>query len=135
MYLENLYKKLGTILTGIESNDYVDSGKSVSSGYMDFNFDYLEQIQPEKHIVAISHYYTQNGDMIADPDMKIVIDNKNKIAYAISYQDTFGFRSYCEFDNEGNSVGQYKGYNDAQRFLMQWLINLKNQKHSIKIRK
>ncbi|WP_435577398.1 DUF6908 domain-containing protein, partial [Faecalibaculum rodentium] len=36
--------------------------------------------------IAISHYYTQNGDSLADPDMEFVFDHEAKTLNARTFQ-------------------------------------------------
>src|SRR5687767_8610478 len=72
-----IYKRLLTIIPNhIESIKQVaNSGKTKlnSEGMMDLNFDYLGKDENGNYIISLSHYYRQNGDSIADPDMEIRI--------------------------------------------------------------
>ena len=47
---------------------------------MDLNLDLLSR-NGEIITVALSHYYEQNGDLIADPDMVVRIDTKTSQTY------------------------------------------------------
>lgn len=72
---EKNYDKLMAIAPGLEDrleNYQHDSiyGKSVKTGYMDFNLEVLDRDKTGFYI-AISHYYEQNGDLVPDPDMAV----------------------------------------------------------------
>lgn len=53
---------------------------------MDLNLDVLFR-QGNIVRIALSHYYKLNGDMIADPDMEIIINAEPMTANAMTYQD------------------------------------------------
>jgi hypothetical protein len=55
--------------------------KSQVSGFMDVNLDLLSR-NHEIITVALSHYYEQNGDLVADPDMMVRIDTKSETVEA-----------------------------------------------------
>ena len=51
--------------------------------------------------IAISSYYEQNGDSMADPDMEFVIDPKTHTLSARTYQqDSLGVYQKVEMDND-----------------------------------
>lgn len=66
--------------------------KSQVLGLMDLNLDLLSR-NGEIITVALSHYYEQNGDLIADPDMVLRIDTKTETMEALTFQDTYGRRT------------------------------------------
>ncbi|OCZ50855.1 DUF1249 domain-containing protein [Dehalobacter sp. TeCB1] len=78
-----------------------------------------------KNEYQIAHYYEQNGDLMADPEMTVRIDPELKTVEALTFQmDAIGL--YQEVYPE---PGQYyprlkKELND---FLRQWLKNLEQQ--------
>lgn len=125
MKSQSIYKKLIKIIPDIAMRN--DAGKSVlsSGALMDFNLDLLSR---EGNIVriALSHYYKQNGDMIADPDMEIIINTKLMTANAMTYQDSMIFQS-AEQDGGINQ----KLVNSLNEFLDQWLQNCIDQGHKI----
>ena len=88
---EKLYKALERVvdLDAVRENRF-DAAKSKVAGFMDLNFDYLHGNELSARI-ALSHYYRQNGDMIADPDMEILVRFDRKEAEALTFQDIFGY--------------------------------------------
>ena len=114
-----------TIIPDIATRN--DAGKSQlsSDALMDLNLDLLSR---EGNIVriALSHYYKQTGDMIADPDMEIIINTKLMTANAITYQDSMIFQT-AEHDG---GIDQ-KLVTSLNEFLDQWLQNCIYQGHKI----
>lgn len=104
-----------------------EHGKSVVSGYMDLNLDVLERT-PAKIVLALSHYYRQSGDMIADPDMEIAVYPGQQQAEALTYQDAFKYDEVYSQPGRVN-VQIKRSLND---FLNVWLRNLIAQGHIIK---
>ena len=106
-----------------------EHGKSVVDGFMDFSVDILHRTQ-ERIIIALSHYYKHpSGDMIADPDMEVAVYPSRECAEALTYQDSYGYQSVLLNDGQVNTGLQ----RDLNRFLTQWLTNLIDQGHCIKI--
>jgi uncharacterized protein YqiB (DUF1249 family) len=132
---EKNYDRLMAVAPGLEDrlenykDDYI-YGKSVKTGYMDFNLEVLDHDKTGFYI-AISHYYVQNGDMVADPDMEILVDIKNKTIEALHFQDA---TRYIEVypDKRNRDLFSKFQKKDQNDFLADWLKNLKNQGHKIK---
>lgn len=79
----DLILKLGIDLN---NENLLDSYKSTSKGFMDLNFDLLYH-NKNKGVTefALSHYYKQGGDLLADPDM-IIRAFHNGSAEAMTFQ-------------------------------------------------
>jgi len=105
-----------------------ESGKSIVGGYMDLNLDVLKR-GTDKTIIALSHYYKHpSHDMIADPDMEVAVYPSKCMAEALSYQDTYGYRTV--YTNGGMMV-DVRARRDLNQFLTQWLSSLIEQGHCI----
>jgi len=123
-------------LLNLQPGDYQKS--HLGGCMMDLNLDVLRVETVEvafgmkmplmkRVVVALSHYYQQNGDMIADPDMEIAIYPATKMVEALTFQD---WRSYSEVYP---SPGKYHKHllKDLNSFLRQWLSNCKEQRHNL----
>lgn len=121
-----IYHKLLDVIPDLLTIE--ESGKSQVDGFMDFNLDVLHR-RPDRLIIAISHYYKQNGDMIADPDMELAVYPQLEKAEALAYQDIWGYRRV--YGDDGATV-DVKAKRELNWFLNQWLTNLINQGHCIK---
>ncbi len=125
MKSKSIYKKLIRIIPDIATRRSAGKSQLSSGALMDLNLDFLYR---EGNIVriALSHYYKQNGDMVADPDMEIIINTQLMTANAMTYQDSMIFQSA---EQEGG-INQ-KLVNSLNEFLDQWLQNCIDQGHKI----
>ena len=122
---KEIYKRLIRVIPNLYS--IKESGKSVVPSFMDFNLDILQR-KGDALRIAISHYYKHpSGDMIADPDMEILVNRKTETAEALTYQDTYG---YQEVYSEDGSCNQSL-LRSLDEFLLMWLNNLYEQGHKI----
>jgi uncharacterized protein YqiB (DUF1249 family)/SAM-dependent methyltransferase len=131
-----IYDKLHKVIPDLEKHlkAGVSSGKSKSGGYMDLNFDYLYEDE-QGYVFALSHYYKQNGDMIADPDMQIRLIPEMKMAEALTFQDYRVYHEVYHTDENGKNFVRPRLKKDLNSFLSQWLTNLINQRHKIDLSK
>jgi uncharacterized protein YqiB (DUF1249 family) len=97
-------------------NKYV---KLQSEGLMDLHVDLLESNE-DFYIIALSHTFEINGDLVPDPDMEIRIFPRLRIAEALTYQDQFIFQRVYPKPNLVNP----KLKKALNIFLNQWLSNL-----------
>ena len=78
-------------------------------------------------IVSIAHYYEQNRELMADPEVTFVVA-RNDCVFPISYkQDGLGIdREYVRW--EGDEVfWNLKAQNDLASFCTNWMRNIKEQ--------
>lgn len=88
--------------------------KYCANGMMDFNIEIIGEDE-----IAISHYYECNGDMMADPDITLKIDNIHELAIPLSYsQDNLGY--YITSKTKPALM------NDLNEFIVGWLNNIVN---------
>ena len=122
---KEIYKRLIRVIPNLYS--IKESGKSEAPGFMDFNLDVLQR-NGDVLRIAISHYYKhQSGDMIAGPDMEIMVNRKNETAEALTYQDIYRYQEVYAEDGSCNQSLQ----RSLNEFLLMWLNNLYEQGHKI----
>ena len=74
--------------------------------------------------IAISHYYTQNGDSLADPDMEFVFDHEAKTLNARTFQQD----NLNRFDSvEQGGVVDEGLEKELNQFASQWFKNIREQ--------
>jgi uncharacterized protein YqiB (DUF1249 family) len=66
--------------------------------------------------------------MISDPDMEIAVYPSKRMAEALTYQDSYGYRVVY---SEGGTKVDVRARRDLNEFLKQWLDNLIEQGHCI----
>ena len=134
MIYETIYKKIDKLMGGIDEFKKSEEGyKKLKSGaYMDLSVDLLRGKEHPKggqdghcFIIAMAHNYTQNGDVMADPDMEIAICPEMKMAEALTYQQD-GLGIYQMVYPEPGLINP-KLKKQLNSFLNQWLDNLKQQ--------
>ncbi len=94
------------------------------TGYEPFSIQRLTDWDNGQCLVSMMHTYEQNGDLMRDPDIVLRVDLKQQTATAVSYQQD-GLGIYREYP--GGSCGQ----RDTNRFMLEWLKNLRDQEREI----
>ena len=129
MNYKRLLKIAPDLIERLEDGEEV-YGKSVKTGYMDFNLE-LTHKDKTGYYLAISQYYKQNGDMVPDPDMQILVNTEFEIVQALSFQNALYYREV--YDDVYNRKAVYMDEKKSQNsFLQDWLNNLIKQGHQIK---
>lgn len=119
--MQNNYRSLSEIAEGILTGRYRYM-KLRASGYMDL---VIERVGEDR--ISLSHYYEQNGDLMADPDMEILIDTEKEILQAVTFQqDALGIY-HCAYD--GGKITDGFLADELDDFLEDWLRNIKVQGH------
>lgn len=101
-------------------NDNANYMKLSSPHCMDFN---IERISENR--IAISHYYEQNGDMMADPDVELIVDNDNKILIPMTYQQD-NLQIFYDINEHPDMSSSLNG------FVKEWLSNIQVNNYRIK---
>lgn len=122
--------KLGLPLHDVKQMREVESLKSQSSGFMDLNYDFINE-DNNFYLIALSHYYKQNGDMMADPDMVLKVYPESKMVEPMTFQqDNLGIYQEVYLDD-----GRWfpKLHRHLTSFLTMWTKNMINQGHYFNI--
>ncbi len=130
MIYQTIFKELSKIIN-IETLKQLEHLKFKSSGFMDLNFDFLRVDNQNRYVIAISHYYKQNGDMIPDPDMEIRIDYSwsPPTCEALTFQDTNLYQEiYPIVDNVEMVNPIWK--KSLNNFLLYWIKKIQRQNYS-----
>lgn len=133
---ETIFKRLVKI--GIIDSEgrpqFGEALKLKSGGFMDLNLDMLFE-EDGKYTIAMAHNYTQNGDVMADPDMEIRIIPSMKMAEALSFRQDGGIpiNQHVYEEVDGKTMVYPRIKKELNTFLSGWLLNIKNQgfKHHI----
>ncbi len=112
-----------------EKKDIEILGRSKKTGFMDLILELL-YVKNGLFYISLSHYYKQNGDMIADPDMEIRVDIEHRMIEALAYQDAIQYSVVYEHNGDKVLINP-KEKKDQNSFLTQWLRNLINSGHKI----
>jgi len=127
---ETIYTRLEAlgILSLITENK--DSAKSKGGGYIDLCFDFLYVEDEGTTRISLAHYFKQNGDLCADPDMEIRI-HTNGTAEALTFQQAIPPIYQEVYPGPGKYYPKLK--KDLNNFLAMWLKNCLSQGHKFTV--
>lgn len=115
------FNQLYDIAPGIIENRYTYL-KLRSPGFMDLVVENLWNNR-----VSLSHYYEQNGDLMSDPDMELIVDVENETVTATTYRQD-NLMVYHEAYNDRTLINPALEM-ELNGFLEDWLKNIKAQGH------
>ena len=127
MIFETIYRKLdklGAIAALEAGQDYAKS--QLGGAFMDLNMDVLER-RADTIVIALSHYFQQNGDLCTDPDMEIRIYPERNMAEALTFQQAIPPIYREVYPAPGKVVPTLK--RELNDFLNLWLNNCLRQGH------
>jgi hypothetical protein len=86
-------------------------------------------------IVSVAHYYEQNGDLMADPEVTFVVTRDDYVFPITFRQDSLGVdRQYVRWEG-GKMYGNLPMQNDLATFCNKWLENIRHQQYRGKLPK
>ena len=100
-----------------------------AEGYMDLVVEYIGTHNIlNLPAYSIAHYYTQNDDLMRDPEMVIAVDYDNETVYPCSFtQDNLGMYQEVYFSQNGTKIVRKQLRTDLDNFLYSWLNNINIQ--------
>ena len=128
MTIQNkIFNQLLSIIPNLQTRNKAGKSKHKSQSLMDLNLDILFR-ENSTLMIALSHYYKhETGDMIADPDVVLLVNFDNKTATARTFQDTFGYQ-----DVMSGGVINTKLEQSLNEFVVMWNENNISYGHKIK---
>jgi len=126
---ERIYKRLLTIFPDLEAMAAGGYRKVVNEPYMALSMDVLDDNEYGR-VISIAHNYILNCDVMADPDMQILVTFKKQSAQAMTFQNSsMGIYQECLFfDDNGKLLVRVKLLKDLNQFLDMWTKNLIDQR-------
>jgi hypothetical protein len=127
-----LWNKFNSLFKGM--NDTYDYMRlEASEGLMPLS---IERVGSNRY--ALMHFYTQNGDLMRDPDMEFIVDNDKQTITFVEFQQDGYPQIYQRVEDEnggGASITNGKEtYNpqlsrELNRFARNWFNNIENQEY------
>ncbi|PKM56013.1 MAG: helicase [Firmicutes bacterium HGW-Firmicutes-5] len=117
------YKKLLKVTPGILNGRYRYM-KLRAPGFMDLIIERLYENR-----ISLSHYYEQNGDLMSDPDMELIVDPMHKTITAATFQQD-NLAIYHEA-YQGDNLVDPDLEDELNDFLKDWLSNISRQGHLV----
>jgi len=100
---------------------FEDHVKLKSGGFMDLTVELLSEKEPF-YKLSMTHYGEQNGDLMADPDMEIMVDTEKKQVCPLTFRNDYVGVNQRVYDYEGNKNTAL--HIDLLEFLKQWTENI-----------
>ncbi len=91
----------------------------------------LHVIMRSERVVSLAHFYEQNGDLMADPEMDFWFGPDGRW-YPVSYRlDGLGVRQQAAEFNGAGEVARYalRMQADQTKFANMWMRNIKQQQN------
>lgn len=98
-----------------------------SNGYMDLIIEVIEETETTRDL-SLAHYFEQNGDLMADPEIVVRIYKKMKNVEVLSYrQDSMGLEQFVYKMAGGTKMVNVGLKTQLNSFFSEWLNNLLHQ--------
>jgi len=120
------YKRILDLLPNVQSMEQGSAVKMKADQFQDLCIDVIQQ-QGTVTQISMAHYYEQNGDLVPDPDMEIMLMHVTRMALPVHFQNAFAYRVCVE----GTRVINGREFADQSSFLSMWLRNIKAQGHQL----
>jgi hypothetical protein len=83
------------------------------------------------HLVSVAHYYEQNGDLMKDPDVEFLVDDRvEPWEFAtVSFEQSSPpiYQRFIQIDDRRIVVSDRHGKKDCEEFVRLWERNLRDQ--------
>jgi len=125
---EKIYSRILKVFPTLLSMEEGDAMKLKAEGFMPLSLDVLEQ-SSKKTVIYLAHNSVQNGDLMADPLMKIMLNNEAKTAQSMLYQNDYaGFYQEAIFYDDDDKLKCIPSLmREQNEFLDMWTNNLIEQ--------
>lgn len=119
------YDRILKLVPDLLKSEIGDRWKFTASGFMDLSVEIINR-EADNIYIALSHYYEQAGDLVADPDMELKLMTNHKMVLPIAFQQAHIYRRVFSYDEKQINRKELTG---QSQFLSQWLRNIKSQGH------
>lgn len=103
-----------------------------SESFMAVSVDCLQRV-PLGDVFSVSHYYEQNGDLMADPDMTFLKATLDGRVYPLTFRQDGGipFNQEAATLVDGGTSFRFRPrmQRDIATFAGQWMANIKQQQY------
>ncbi len=114
-----------TIFARLQELGILDQNGIMQAEYMKFKSPGLMNLNVDNLLgnkISLAHNGLQNGDLMADPDMEILIHPKTKSAEALTFQNDYLGIYHKVYPEEGKVNIKLK--KDLNEFLADWLLTM-----------
>jgi len=114
-----------TIEELLKSHNLLEQFQSRNGFHVRFTMPGYDRLVIERHgeLISVAHYFEQNGDLIADPDVELHYPTWTPTAITQS----FGYRREKFIERDGKTFVDTRFHKDVCSFLAQWARNIQAQ--------
>ncbi len=123
---KQIYRKIVNLIPNLHTIQPFNKIDFKDQGLPDIQLIVLDS-NPDKINFILTRYETERGHLIANPSIEIAANPKSKTANVITYKDPDYFHSAVPKPTEIGTIA----LSQANRFLYEWLNNLKNWNRSL----
>jgi len=108
----------------LKAHNLLDKFHSQDEFHIRFDMPHYDRLVIERHgdLISVAHYFEQNGDLIADPDVEL--HYPSWVPTAI--QQVFGYRAKF-VERDGKTFVDTRFHKEVSSFLVMWAGNIKAQ--------
>ena len=109
----------------LKAHNLLDQFHSQDEFHVRFDMPHYDRLVIERHtdMISVAHYFEQNGDLIADPDVELHYPTWTPTAITQAY---FGYRSKF-IERDGKTFVDTRFHKDVSSFLTTWARNIQAQ--------
>jgi len=109
----------------LKFHNLLDAFQNQSSFHVRFHMKGYQRLVIERHgdMISVAHYFEQNGDLVADPDVELHYPSWVPTAITQAY---FGYRQKF-IERDGKTFVDTRFDREVSSFLAMWARNIKAQ--------
>jgi len=108
----------------LKAHNLLDQFHSQGEFHVRFDMPHHDRLVIERlgNLISVAHYFEQNGDLVADPDVELHYPTWTPT----SITQVFGYRSKF-IEREGTTYVDTRFHKDVSSFLTMWARNIQAQ--------
>jgi aminoglycoside/choline kinase family phosphotransferase len=108
----------------LKAHNLLEKFHSQDEFHVRFDMPHYDRLVIERHndLISVAHYFEQNGNLIADPDVELHYPTWTPT----SITQIFGYRSKF-IERDGKTFVDTRFHRDVSSFLVMWAQNIKAQ--------
>jgi hypothetical protein len=114
----------------LKSHHLLDAFQTREDFHVRFDMPPYQPLVIERHgeLISVAHYYEQNGDLIADPDVELHYPSWTPTAIT----QALGYRRGKFIERDGKTYVDARFHKEVSSFLALWARNIKAQGWAVK---
>ena len=109
----------------LKAHNLLEKFQSQGEFHVRFDMPHYDRLVIERHndLISVTHYFEQNGDLVADPDVELHFPTW----IPTSITQVFGYRREKFIERDGKTFVDTRFHREVSSFLALWAKNIKAQ--------